>query len=301
MGASNFVEGVDLTFKIIIGISLVLLAGIVTTMLYFTIRYRRSKHPHAVQVKDSTWLEITWTTIPIFIVLLMFYYGFVAFRPMRIVPDNAMQITVIGKMWNWVFEYEGIKQADTLVVPIDRPVKLNLVSLDVVHSLYIPAFRIKEDVVPGKNNYMWFIPQQAGEFDVLCSEYCGMRHSYMESKVRVVSYEDFKKWLAAVPLKSLEPEGLVLLKNNACTGCHSLTGVKLVSVSFKGLYGSTADVTTNGTERKVKVDDDYIRTSIFEPDKDIVVGYPKGVMKSYKGILKEEDVKKITEYLKTLK
>jgi len=299
--ASNFVEGVDLAFKIIYGISFFFLIGITTVMLYFVIRYRRKKHPEAVQIKDNLTLEITWITIPVLLVLLMFYFGYVAFQPMRNVPEDAMPIKVIGRMWFWTFEYEGGKQSPVLVVPRNKPILLNLHSDDVIHSLYIPAFRIKQDVVPGKENFMWFIPNQTGEFDILCSAYCGLRHSYMETKVRVVSPEEYTTWLNSMQTMPAEHPGLVILKKNACIGCHSIDGTKLVSATFKGIYGKTEKVITNGAERSIVVDDSYLKTSIFEPDKDLVVGYPKGLMKTYKGLITEEEANKIIEYLKSIK
>lgn len=301
MGASNFVEGVDLAFKIIFGIGFFFLIGITAVMIYFVIRYRRSKHPKAEQIRDNNVLEVTWTVIPLILVLLMFYYGYIAFSPMRDVPENAYEITVIGKMWSWTFEYPGGKQSTDMVVPLNRPIKCNLRSTDVIHAFYIPAYRIKEDVVPGKENYLWFLPEQLGEYDILCTVYCGVRHSFMEAKVRVVPEAEFNAWLAALPDPSAEPEGLTILKKNACTGCHSLDGSKLVSTSFKGLYGSDKRVITNGSERTVKADDDYIKTAIFDPNKDIVVGYQKGIMKTYTGIVKEDEIPKIIDYLKTLK
>jgi len=301
MGASNFVEGVDLAFKVIFGISLFFLVGITTVMLYFVFHYNRKRHPQAVQIKDNNILEITWITIPIILVLLMFYYGYVAFSPMRTAPKDAIPVTVIARMWNWTFEYEGGKQSPDLVVPLNKAVRLNLHSEDVIHSLYIPAFRIKEDVVPGKNNFMWFIAQQPGEYDILCTVYCGLRHSYMEAKAKVVPEADYLAWLKALPAKSSEPEGLTILKKNACTGCHSIDGTKIVSASFKGLYGTTEKVVTNGKERSVMVDDAYIKTSVYDPDNDIVVGYQKGIMKTYKGIVSDDDLKKITEYLQSIK
>ena len=301
MGASNFVEGVDLAFKIIFGISLFFLVGITTVMLYFVFHYNRKRHPQAVQIKDNNILEITWITIPIILVLLMFYYGYVAFSPMRNAPKDAIPVTVIARMWNWTFEYEGGKQSPDLVVPLNKAVRLNLHSEDVIHSLYIPAFRIKEDVVPGKNNFMWFIAQQPGEYDILCTVYCGLRHSYMEAKAKVVPEADYLAWLKALPAKTSEPEGLTILKKNACTGCHSIDGTKIVSASFKGLYGTTEKVVTNGKERSVMVDDAYIKTSVYDPDKDVVVGYQKGIMKTYKGIVSDDDLKKITEYLQSIK
>lgn len=301
MGASNFAEGVDLAFKVIFGISLFFLAGITIVMLYFIFRYNRKRHPRAEQIKDNPILEITWITVPIILVMLMFYYGYVAFSPQRDVPGDAIPVTVIGKMWSWTFEYEGGKQSPVLVVPLNKPVKLNLRSEDVIHSLYIPAFRIKEDVVPGKNNYMWFIAQQLGEYDILCTVYCGLRHSYMETKARVVPAAEYEAWLKALPEKSAEPEGLAILKKNACTGCHSIDGTKIVSASFKGLYGKTEKVVTDGKERSVTVDDVYLRTAVYDPDKDIVAGYQKGIMKPYKGLITDEEMNKIIEYIRSIK
>ena len=301
MGASNFVEGVDLAFKIIFGISLFFLVGITAVMLYFLYRYNRKRHPVAVQIKESNVLELTWIIIPFILVMLMFYYGYVAFAPMRNVPKDAIPIKVIGKMWSWTFEYEGGKQSSIMVVPLGKPVRLDLHSEDVIHALYIPAFRVKEDVVPGKDNYMWFQANQQGEFDILCTVFCGIRHSYMEAKAKVVPEAEYLAWLKALPDKTSEPEGLTILKKNACTGCHSLDGSKLVSSSFKGLYGKTEKVMTGGKERTVTVDDEYIRQSVYDPDKEIVVGYQKGLMKTYKGLVTEEEMGKMIEYLKTLK
>jgi cytochrome c oxidase subunit 2 len=301
MGASNFVEGVDLAFKVIFGISLFFLAGITIVMLYFLYRYNRKRHPVAIQIKENNLLELTWIVIPLILVLLMFYYGYVAFSPMRNVPKDAIPIKVIGKMWTWTFEYQGGKQSPILVVPVNKAIKLDLHSDDVIHSLYIPAFRIKEDVVPGKQNYMWFMSSQLGEYDILCTVFCGVRHSYMETKARVVPEAEYAAWLTALPDKSSEPEGLSILKKNACTGCHSLDGSKLVSASFKGLYGKTEKVVTDGKERTITVDDAYLKISVYDPDKDLVVGFQKGIMKTYKGIVTEDEMTKVIDYLKTLK
>lgn len=299
--ASNYVQGVDTAFKVIFGISIFFLIGITIVMLYFVYRYHRKKHPRAVQVKEKTWVEVTWTVIPLLLVMLMFYYGYIAYKPMREVPPGAMEVTAIGKMWEWSFEYKGGRQSGELVVPIDKPVRLNLVALDVIHSLYIPAFRIKEDMVPGTKDFMWFTPQRIGEFEILCAEYCGMKHSFMESKVRVLSQQDFDVWLSALPEKMIEHEGLSLIKKNGCTGCHSLDGKKGVSTTFKNLYGTKRVVITSGNEREAIADDFYIKQSVFNPSADVVKGYPDGVMKSYKGVVTKDEAAKIIEYLKTIK
>jgi cytochrome c oxidase subunit 2 len=299
--ASNFVEGVDWVFKLIIGISVFLLFLITATMVYFVIRYNKKRHPKAIQLKDNMLLEVTWIGIPLIIVLFLFYYGFAAYQPMIWVPRDAMQVKVIGRMWQWSFEYEGNRESKVLVLPLNKDVKLNLHSEDVIHGFFIPSFRVKQDVVPGKNNYMWFKPTLLGEYEIFCTAYCGVRHSYMGTKVRVVPEVEFVKWLATLPVTTAEPPGLQLVKKNGCIGCHSLDGSKLVSVTFKGLYGKTETVLTNGFQHAVTVNDDYIHTSVYDPNRDIVVGYPANVMKTYKGIVSDDDLKKIIDYLKTLK
>jgi cytochrome c oxidase subunit II len=300
---SNFSASVDKTFLFIIGISFIFLIGITTTMIVFVIKYNRKKHPKAIQIKDNIALEITWTVVPLIIVLLMFFYGYFAFIPERNPPKGAIPVRVIGRMWNWTFDYgNGKINSDTLVVPVSQAVKLDMNSLDVNHSLYIPAFRIKEDLIPGKTTHLWFIAERPGNFDILCTAYCGLRHSYMEGIVKVVSYEQYKTWLANLKITDIskEPKGLTIIKHNGCTGCHSLDGSKLVGPSFKGLFGTERIVLTEGVERKIMADSIYINTSIIEPDKDIVVGFRKGFMHSYKEVMKESDIHEIINYLKIL-
>ena len=157
-GASNFAQGVDMAFYVILGISVFFLVGITATMIWFVIRYSRKRNPVAKNIKDNTKLEIIWTVIPTILVLVMFYYGWIGYMPMKRVPNGAIEIKATGRMWSWQFVYENGKSSNILVVPLNKPVKLNLYSPDVLHSLYIPSFRIKEDVVPGLNNIMWFTP-----------------------------------------------------------------------------------------------------------------------------------------------
>jgi cytochrome c oxidase subunit 2 len=300
-GASNFANDVDKTFLFIIGVGMFFLVGLTTTMIVFAVRYRKSKHPQAVQIKESMTLEVVWTIIPLIIVLTMFWYGYAAFMPTRKIPKDAMPVRVIGKMWNWTFDYgNGKIVTDTLVVPVGKAIRLNMESPDVTHSFYVPAFRIKEDLVPGQITHMWFIAEREGNFEIMCAEYCGLRHSYMEGRVKVVSEGNYNKWLASVKAQSNEkPEGLIIAQNNGCLGCHSLDGSKLVGPSFKGLYESVKTVVANGQEKQVKADTVYIKNSILNPDADVVKGFNKGMMKSYKGIIKDSDIDKIVKYLKT--
>ncbi len=299
--SSNFVAGVDFAFYFIFGIGVFFLIGITAVMLIFVRKYRKSKHPVAEQFKEKTWVELTWIIIPLILVMFMFYYGYSAYSPQRNAPKDAMVVKTYGKMWSWSFEYPNGKESTELYLPKDKPVKLDLISLDVIHGFSIPSFRIKEDVVPGKENTIWFIPQQLGDFLIYCSYYCGLNHSFMGSKVVVKSQADFDKWLADYTPKKKEHEGLVLIKKNGCTGCHSIDGAKGVAPTFKGLFGSKRSVLANGAENDVTADELYIRRSILDPPAEVVKGFSNGVMKSYRGVVKNSDIKTITEYLKTIK
>lgn len=298
--ASNFVEGVDKAFLIISGISLFFLIGITLAMIIFVVKFNKKRNPVAKNVKESKRLEIIWTVIPTILVLIMFYYGWVGYAPMREIPSDAIPVKAIGRMWSWSFEYENGKVSPTLRVPIKKAVKLDLFSPDVLHSLYIPAFRIKEDVVPGVNNKMWFRAQEIGSYDILCAEYCGDRHSYMLSKVEVMTQEEYDAWYYSEDKFANEAEaGYSVLQANGCIACHSLDGSRLVGPSFKGLFGSTKTVTTNGKPRQITADEAYINESIYNPSADIVESYP-AVMISYKESISEEQLKQIAAYLKTI-
>ena len=300
-GASNLAEGVDRAFIFIFATAFIFLIGIVALIIYILIHFSRKKNKNPQQFSGNTKLEIIWTVVPLILVLIMFYYGWVGFSPMRKVPADAMQIKAIGKMWEWNFDYGEGKVSKDLVVPLNRNVKMNLYSVDVNHSLFIPAFRVKEDVIPGYNNYLWFRPISKGKFDIFCTEYCGLAHSGMTAKVIVVDSLEFKKWLSELKVTSTGPEhpGLTIIKANACTTCHSLDGTKIIGPSFKGIYGTKRMVVTNNSEREVVADEEYIKRSILDPNADVVKGFNKGLMQSYKDVLKAEDLDKIVDYFKT--
>ena len=300
--ASNFVQGVDAVFKFILGVSFFFLISITAVMIIFIIRYNRRKHPKAEQIPNNTALELTWTIIPLILVLIMFYFGYMAFLPMRKAPKDAMVVKTTGRMWTWDFEYPNGKHSPELVVPIKKAVRLDMTSKDVIHGMFIPSFRLKEDVIPGKQTLIWFIPQMQGSFEIFCSAYCGIDHSIMQSAVKVVPEDEFNKWLAEKPKVEVSAKtGLEILKKNACTSCHSLDGSKIIGPSFKGLFGSKHIVITDGKEREITADTSYIHTSILDPDKDVVKGFNKGLMRSYQGVVSEDDIKSIEEYFKTLK
>lgn len=190
------VIGVDQAFWYIFIVSIVLLTGITAVMIYFVVRYRRSKHPVPADIRDNWKLEVIWTIVPTLIALSMFWVGWDSYTGLRNVPDDAIEVEVLGQMFSWIFVYDNDKETENeLVVPIDTPIKLNIESLDVIHSFFIPAFRVKADAVKGLPTYLWFLPKEIGEFDILCAEYCGTEHSYMTAKLNVVSQERYEEWL----------------------------------------------------------------------------------------------------------
>ena len=300
--ASNVSAEVDKVFAFIILVSLFFLIGITAFIIYTLIRFSRKKGKKPMQFSDNLKLETIWTIIPIILVLLMFYFGWIAFAPMRKAPKDAMRITAIGKMWAWSFDYGNGMISKELVIPLNKAVRLDLKSEDVNHGLFIPAFRVKEDVIPGYNNYLWFIPQYIGNYEILCTQYCGLLHSNMLSKAIVVEQAEYDKWFAELEISSKIPEaeGLIVLRNTGCLACHSVDGTKLVGPTFKGLFGREISVFINKTETKKTADEAYIANSVYNPDIEIAAGFNKGLMKSYTGVLKEEDLKKILDYIKTL-
>lgn len=301
MNASNFVEGVDFTLYLILGISIFFLVGITAVMVYFLFRYRKKNNPVATNISHNYTLEIVWTVIPTILVVVMFWYGWTGYRPMLTAPKGALEIDAIGQMWKWTFEYPNGKSSDSLIVPVDEPVKLNLTSRDVLHALYIPAFRIKQDVVPGAEKMMWFTAQKKGTYDILCAEYCGQLHSYMLSTIKVVERSEYDAWLEKIPDTSNEHPGLTLLKKNACLSCHTQDGTRLVGPSFKGIMGIKETVLVNGKEQEIVVDRDYLIQSIKEPNAAIVKSYQGGLMTPYANVLTDEEINTIIDYIETLK
>lgn len=305
--ASNYVSTFNTAFYFIVGISLFFLIGLTFLMLYFVFRYNKKKNKTATQIEGSNLLETVWTVIPTLLAMVMFYFGWEGWKPMSKPPKNALTITTEARMWNFTFAYDnGIRSPD-LVVPVSTPIKINLVSLDVIHSLFIPAFRIKSDIVPGREKIMWFLPEREGIYDLFCAEYCGLRHSYMSAKVKVLSKDKFATWLKEGPPEEKPAEaaapatqGLSIMKTQGCLACHSTDGSKIVGPTYLNLYGSKQVVIRNGKEETVTVDDAYIKQMILDPNDQYVKGYPKGLMQSYKGKVSDEDITKIIDYLKTL-
>jgi len=292
---------VDNVFLYILVICIFLLALITFLMVYFVIRYRREKHPQAADIEGSTWLEITWTVIPTLIVLTMFYYGLTGFQFLKKVPEGAMTVKVIARQWSWLFQYENGAQETELRVPVGKPVKLVLTSQDVIHGFYAPAFRIKQDAVPGMETHLWFQPTETGTFDVMCSQYCGLEHSHMLTKIVVLPQEDFVKWYQAkkqqVALKA-PPMGPALHQEKGCIACHSTDGSPRVGPTFKGLFGKTEKVMIAGKEQTVVADEAFVRRFISEPNVVHIEGYPPIMPKI--GMTTDE-LTALVDYIKSLK
>jgi cytochrome c oxidase subunit 2 len=232
----------------------------------------------------------------------MFYYGWTGFKFIRNVPKDAMVVQVTARMWTWLFEYENGKKSKELNVPVGRPVKLDLSSQDVIHSLYIPAFRVKEDAVPKMKTYLWFKPAKVGSYDIFCAEYCGTGHSAMLSKVIVMPEEEFEKWYKgevalAAPAEAGEKRPGLGVIEEWCAICHTTDGSTLVGPTFKGMFGRKQTVITGGKEREITIDEEYVRESIREPNEDVAKDF-EPVMPEIE--LTDEQITQIIEYLKTL-
>lgn len=190
------VASVDSAFLYIFGVSVFFLVAITAVMIYFVIKYRRSQNPVPADIRGDWKLEVIWTVIPTLIALSMFWVGWTSYTGLRNVPDDAIEIEALGQMFSWIFIYDNDKETENeLVVPENTPIKINIESLDVLHSFFIPAFRVKADAVKGLGTYVWFQTKDQGEYDIFCAEYCGTDHSLMTAKLKVVTMEEYETWL----------------------------------------------------------------------------------------------------------
>lgn len=308
-GVSSFASEVDLAILVVVGLCVVIFILVVGVMFYFLYKYSSKRHARkdVKNIEHNLALEITWTVTPMILLAIMFYYGYTSLKAMRTIPKRNMEVNITGQMWFWTHEYPNGKKTKDLYVPLGENIKLNITAKenDVLHSYYAPALRLKQDAVPGIVYSAWFKATKIGDFDVQCAEYCGTRHSYMLAKIHVLKKDVFDEWYNSDKKTPFDKEkkvaihpGLTLLNDNGCTGCHSLDGSSLVGPSYKGIFGRTTKVTVDGTLKEVIADEAYIKSSILDPDKEVVEGYSGGMMSSYKGVLSDEDISKIIDYFK---
>jgi len=295
-------EAIDPVFMFIFGACLVLLIGITATMMFFVVRYHRSRAPEATSnVEGNLWLEIIWTALPTMIVLAMFYYGWAGYMSLRNVPEGALEVTATARQWSWSFGYPNGTTSPKLYVPVGKPIKVNLVSQDVIHGFFLPAFRVKRDMVPGMKNHAWFVASKPGSYDLFCSQYCGTNHSAMITTVEALPEAEFAAWLkqGAGGGAVAKIDGKKLAGEKGCLGCHTLDGSPGVGPSFKGIMGRREVVVTKGVERTITVDDAYLRQSISDPQANLVKGF-QPIMPTY-GDLKKEEIEALVEFIKTVK
>lgn len=289
-------EAIDPVFIFIFGASLVLFLGITAVMIWFVVRYHRSRSPQPTSSADGNlWLEIVWTVLPTILVLAMFYYGWAGYLALRNVPEGALEVNSTARMWSWNFAYPGGRSSTKLYVPVGRPVKVNLESVDVLHGFYIPAFRVKRDIVPGMTNNVWFTATKPGSYDIFCSSYCGTGHSAMITTVEALPEAEFAAWLKEGAASGGPHPGLALLEQHGCLGCHSTDGSAKIGPSFKGIWGRKTVILSGTAERTITVDEAYLKRAIIEPNADVVKGFAPG-MPPYR--LKDDELKGMIDYLR---
>lgn len=292
---------VDAVYNFILVCSIVSFVILMGGMAYFIVKYRRrSDNDKTAYITHDHRLEALWSGIPFILFMIIFAWGYYVYHKMRQFPEDALNIAITGKKWAWTIAYaDGTTLVNELVVPAGKPVVLNMTSEDVLHSFFIPSFRIKQDAVPGKTSKLGFTATEPGEYRIFCAEFCGTQHSTMIGFVKVLEQKEFEAWQKEQQnTGSLTPaqKGEKLYKTQACFTCHSNDGSKIVGPTFKGLYGITHSV----SGKPVVANDEYIHESIVNPLAKIVDGYPPA-MPTYQGRISEEEISQIIEYIKTLK
>ncbi len=312
--ASNFAPSIDNLYIFIVVLSVFFFILVVGIQGWFMWKYRRqSDDQKTSSITHNGKVEFLWSAIPAVLLVVIFVWGEVDFLKMTIPPSDAIQVRVTGRQWFWTVDYPdypGVQLSSsvdentvTLVVPKGKPVQVTMTSEDVLHDFYIPAFRVKRDVVPGRYTTLWFEATQVGEFNLYCAEYCGDQHSSMIGRVKVLDPVNFEAYLVeAGRLEQEEDESMAdfgqrIYKRRGCNACHSLDGSPKVGPSWKGMWGKNED-TDKGS---VAVDDNYVKESILEPNAKVVSGYQGVQMPSYKGQLDDKQITALIEFMKTLK
>jgi cytochrome c oxidase subunit 2 len=297
--ASTMAGRVDALYFFLVGLSgffSILIAGLI---VYFAVKFRR-RSPQAVgaEIHGGMMLEITWTVLPLFIVLGIFVWGASVFFAMSRPPDETINIYVVGKQWMWKFQHlDGQREINELHVPVGRPVKMIMTSEDVIHDFFVPAFRTKADVIPGRYTSVWFQPTKPGRYHLFCAEYCGTRHSGMIGQVVVMDPSEYQTWLSGgTPEGSLASAGAKLFADLACNTCHRPDAQGRGPV-LEGLFGNTVTLQSGET---VTVDEAYIRESILTPSAKIAAGF-QPIMPTFQGLVTEEQLLELIEYVKSLK
>jgi cytochrome c oxidase subunit II len=311
--ASTSAAKSDAVFFVVFGLSLAFLIFITAMMIFFVIRYSKKRNPVAAQIEGHAGLETIWTVLPLIIFVAIFYYGWTNFDYMRRAPSDSMVVKVTARQWNWSFEYPNGKHTKLLYVPLNRPMKMEVRSLDVVHGFFVPSFRLKIDAVPSHANTTWFQATRLGSYDIECTVICGVDHSLMLSKVVVVPEEEFRAWYfggedapepgepkeATLQKPAVaEPAGLQIMRAKGCVACHSVDGHAMVGPTLKGHFGQKVEIVSNGATRQEVVNEELVRTAILKPREEILKGYPAAMPTI---ALTSAELATVVSYLKTLK
>lgn len=297
---TEYAGRVDDLYMFITFLSLAFFLIVSGLLVFFVLRYRRrGPNESTPYITQNFKLEVVWTVVPLILVTVVFLWGFNGYMDATVAPGDALEVRVTAKRWLWEFEYpDGTRSVNELHVPVSKPVKLILTSADVIHSFFVPSFRIKTDVLPNRYTELWFTPTLEGLHTVFCAEYCGRGHSDMSGKVWVDSEAKYQDWLAngdqasqSMPLAQL---GEALYSSRGCATCHSLDGMRGQGPSFKGIFGQTQRM---GDGKSILVDENYVRQSILTPQAAIREGY-QGIMPTFEGLLKEREIQALIEFIK---
>jgi cytochrome c oxidase subunit 2 len=295
--ASTTAGSVDALFIFLVALSALMSLAIFTMITVFAVRYRRRRGVASEQIEGSTALEVTWSVIPLFIFVVIFVWGAVIYFKERTPPRGATEVYVVAKQWMWKLQHEeGQREINQLHVPLGRDVKLILTSQDVIHSFYVPAFRIKQDVLPGRYTTAWFHPTRAGTYHLFCAEYCGSQHSGMIGQVVVLEPAQYENWLSGGGASgTMASNGQNMFQQLGCSTCHRFDtqgrGPNLV-----GLFGKPVQLEDG---RVVTADENYIRESILTPGAKVVSGF-KPIMPVFQGLVSEEQLNALVAYVKSL-
>jgi cytochrome c oxidase subunit 2 len=301
--AATHASDVDGLFMFIIYLTIFFFFFNGALALYAARRWRRRAGDGATpHTTHNTRLELLWSIVPLLVVMMIFFWGFKGYIKAAVAPNDAIEIVVTAKKWVWQFEYpDGTRTLNDLHVPLNKPVKLVMHSEDVIHSFYVPTFRLKRDVIPGRYTELWFTATEPGEQHVFCAEYCGKGHSDMGATIHVDTDEQYETFLREgdeqvrqMPLQEL---GRLVYENKGCATCHSLDGTRGQGPSWKGIYGQEHRFTDG---KSALVDENYIRESILYPQAKIVQGY-QPIMPTFQGLLREREIAGVIEYIKSLK
>jgi cytochrome c oxidase subunit II len=289
---------VDALYFFLVGLTVffsLLIAGLI---VYYAVKFRR-RSPEAIgaRIEGGLVLELTWTVIPFVVVMGIFAWGASVFFAMSRPPDDTLNVYVVGKQWMWKFQHlSGQREINELHVPVGRPVKLIMTSEDVIHDVFVPGFRVKADVIPGRYTNIWFEPTKAGRYHLFCAEYCGTKHSGMIGQVVVMEPDEFQSWLSGGEAEgSLASEGARLFADLACNTCHR-PEIQGRGPMLNGLFGKTVQLEGGAT---AVADEAYIRESIVNPSARITANF-QPIMPTYQGVVSEDGLLQLIEFVKSL-